>query len=412
MNEQFKNSNSIDNTNPIDTEVQVRLMNLVMGEASDFERDQLQLMMEQRPELAAYYRHLEHLHGLLCEVGAGEPSMDNEPANSDEDWHLPADRRERVLSVLAGVHQNLPTMTVLASSTNTIPKSVWSRWATAGVMVAAASVLVWLIVPGVYSVRSPFIGKKMGYMAESTSTAPVVTFQEGRTGEIDSSNAYYLPLNSSGGMVVPQNGENIPNSAVIQRSARIQSAPTMRYAQPGGSPAASTENEIAAYRDKQASGKIGMNRGWMDDGVSKSGKMADSAQTIVGQSKVIDDYAGMGMGMGMGGMGMDGKGVGGMGMGGMGGMGVDSSGSINMQGMGEGGMGGGGAIVMQDGRNRASGKADSSSNLNWAVTDGTVSTDLFSSVPSVNNFDSQVQVGKDAAVPAKPNEQSLGTLQD
>ncbi|MEQ1831318.1 MAG: von Willebrand factor type A domain-containing protein, partial [Pirellula sp.] len=32
--------------------------------------------------------------------------------------------------------------------------------------------------------------------------------------------------------------------------------------------------------------------------------------------------------------------------------------------------------------------------------------------PSVNNFDSQVQVGKDAAVPAKPNEQSLGTLQD
>ncbi len=41
MNEEF-------NDNPmIDNELQVRLMNLVLGEASDFERDQLQTMMEQ-----------------------------------------------------------------------------------------------------------------------------------------------------------------------------------------------------------------------------------------------------------------------------------------------------------------------------------------------------------------------------
>jgi hypothetical protein len=71
------------NNSSIDLELQVRLMNLVMGEASDFERDQLQLLMEQRTELVAYYQHLEHLHGLLCVVGAEEPSMDVDPLSAD-----------------------------------------------------------------------------------------------------------------------------------------------------------------------------------------------------------------------------------------------------------------------------------------------------------------------------------------
>lgn len=84
----------------IDKELQVRLMNLAMGEASDFERDQLQLMMEQRAELAAYYQHLKHLHGLLCEVGSGEPAIECDPSTTGTPWQLPADRREKLLSVL------------------------------------------------------------------------------------------------------------------------------------------------------------------------------------------------------------------------------------------------------------------------------------------------------------------------
>ena len=82
MNEQFSNGNAID------TELQVRLMNLLIGEASDFECDQLQLMMEQRAEVAAYYQYLGQLHGLLCEVGAGEPSMDVDASVSEDAWQL------------------------------------------------------------------------------------------------------------------------------------------------------------------------------------------------------------------------------------------------------------------------------------------------------------------------------------
>ena len=155
MNEEFNDSNSID-ANSINTELQVRLMNLVMGEASDFELDQLQLLMEQRSEVAAFYQHLEHLHGLLCEVGAGELAMDTEPAKSEDAWQLSADRREKLLAVLDGTDQLPLAKVVLASSLNTKQKSVGSRWwATAGVIVTVASVLLFLILlPSVQSARS------------------------------------------------------------------------------------------------------------------------------------------------------------------------------------------------------------------------------------------------------------------
>ncbi len=149
MNEEFSNGNAIE------TEIQVRLMNLVIGEASDFERDQLQLMMEQRAELAAYYQYLARLHGMLREVGAGEPSMEVDASASEDAWQLSPDRRERVLAVLNGKDLDSPAKVVLASSANTKQESVWLRWWTAGVVVSAASVLLGLmLLPSVQSARS------------------------------------------------------------------------------------------------------------------------------------------------------------------------------------------------------------------------------------------------------------------
>ena len=99
----------------IDIELQVRLMNLVMGEASDFERDQLQLLLEQRPELVAYYQHLEHLHGLLNEVGACELEIDVDTSTAEDVWQLPADRRERVFAVLDNRNPSSPEKVTLAN---------------------------------------------------------------------------------------------------------------------------------------------------------------------------------------------------------------------------------------------------------------------------------------------------------
>lgn len=146
MNEESSDSNAID------TELRVRLMNLVMGEASDFERDQLQLLMEQRGEVAAYYQHLEHLHGLLCEVGAGELSIDEGPSDTEGNWQLSADRRAHVLAVLDDQNPVQSDQVTLAT------KSQPNRWRWVNVKVNAkvaalaltACVLIGLMLPALW----------------------------------------------------------------------------------------------------------------------------------------------------------------------------------------------------------------------------------------------------------------------
>ena len=143
--------NSSNDNNLIDTELQVRLMNMVMGEASDFERDQLQLLMEQRPELAAYCKHLEHLHGLLSDVGSGEPAIDIDSATADTEWRLPADRRERVMAVLENRIVNPPPKVTLAN------KRSFRNWRIttmeAIVVASVACVILGLMLPATQSAR-------------------------------------------------------------------------------------------------------------------------------------------------------------------------------------------------------------------------------------------------------------------
>ncbi len=141
------------NTRSIDTGLQVRLMNLVLGEASDFERDQLQLLIGQRTELADYYRHLEHLHGFLCEVGEGEPMIDVEQSTAENAWQLSAVRREQLLAVLDGKKEDLETKVILANPKRSMPQTLRSNWVAIGVMAAAACVLFGLMLPAVQSHR-------------------------------------------------------------------------------------------------------------------------------------------------------------------------------------------------------------------------------------------------------------------
>lgn len=146
MNDDFDN-NYIGNdgsNNRMNVELQVRLMNLVMGEASDFERDQLQILMEERSDVAAYYQHLEHLHGLLCEVGTGELSLDA-ASDNDSKWQLSTDRRDKLLSILDGKVRGPSPTVKLANSSITQPKKRWSRAWLAALATTAAGLLVALL---------------------------------------------------------------------------------------------------------------------------------------------------------------------------------------------------------------------------------------------------------------------------
>ena len=81
---------------PIDPELEARIAAMVLGEASATERDLLDHLIGQRPELAALKAHYESVDGLLREVGSGEA------VENLDDWKLPQEKRDAVLSVIRG----------------------------------------------------------------------------------------------------------------------------------------------------------------------------------------------------------------------------------------------------------------------------------------------------------------------
>lgn len=78
----------------IEPEFEARLTALVLGEASDFEREELERLVAERPELALYRKRLEAMHRMLREVAKGESAEDR------GEWKLAAERREALLAKL------------------------------------------------------------------------------------------------------------------------------------------------------------------------------------------------------------------------------------------------------------------------------------------------------------------------
>ena len=75
----------------IEPELEARMVAMILGEASDFEIDELERLLAERPELRIFKRRLEVVHGLLGE--AVKP--DDLPA-----WGLSSERREAVLKAI------------------------------------------------------------------------------------------------------------------------------------------------------------------------------------------------------------------------------------------------------------------------------------------------------------------------
>lgn len=80
-----------------DPELEARVVALVLGEASDFERDQLSQILAANPDLAAFQRQIETVHSLLRETsgktGVGTGGL--------ADWQLPDTRRQPLVDALA-----------------------------------------------------------------------------------------------------------------------------------------------------------------------------------------------------------------------------------------------------------------------------------------------------------------------
>ena len=84
------------NNHRMDPELEARIVALVLGEASELEREQLNRLVEELPELAAFKSEIEAAHGLMSRVGASEwPEY-------EKDWKLSPEKRDAVLAVICG----------------------------------------------------------------------------------------------------------------------------------------------------------------------------------------------------------------------------------------------------------------------------------------------------------------------
>ena len=148
MNEKSHSSSS--NRPSVDQELEARITALVLGEASDFECEELERMMQQRPELAALKQQLENVHGLMREMGEGEPPGD------DPNWRLSGDKRKAVLSVIEGKTRALtPVLKTSAHETSAFKTSAEVRrvrnsvlWVLSGVV----ALLVFIVLPGMVAI--------------------------------------------------------------------------------------------------------------------------------------------------------------------------------------------------------------------------------------------------------------------
>ena len=75
----------------IEPEIEARLVAMILGEASEFESEELERLMEERPEIRFFKRRLEVIHGLL---GVALVPKD------DEEWQLSPARKAAVLEVI------------------------------------------------------------------------------------------------------------------------------------------------------------------------------------------------------------------------------------------------------------------------------------------------------------------------
>ncbi|MDA1049337.1 MAG: von Willebrand factor type A domain-containing protein [Planctomycetota bacterium] len=94
----------------IDPELEARIVALVLGEASDFERDELERLIEERSELVAFKKQIQSVHGLLSDVATGESIAE------DDDWKLSGEKRSAVLAVISGEAEEQPAKQVINNS--------------------------------------------------------------------------------------------------------------------------------------------------------------------------------------------------------------------------------------------------------------------------------------------------------
>lgn len=141
-------------------DLETRLVALILGEASDFERDQLIELMARQPELAQRYQQLQRSDEVLRDLADQDHAAILEPA---AEWRLSTERRSELLKVFGPSE---------AESSNDSPSIVprifsQSNWMSPKGLAALASVSL-LLVLGIALTQTHWMGSAdMGMIAET-----------------------------------------------------------------------------------------------------------------------------------------------------------------------------------------------------------------------------------------------------
>ncbi|MDA0768458.1 MAG: hypothetical protein O3A92_16735 [Verrucomicrobia bacterium] len=122
----------------IEPELEARIAALVLGEASAFETDELERLMEERTELRLYKRRLEKVHGLLRE--AVKPGDDGE-------WRLSGERRAELFEKIGMEVDEEDEVVVLSVGAGNRETRIRRQGLRVAMMAAACLVISFLLVP-------------------------------------------------------------------------------------------------------------------------------------------------------------------------------------------------------------------------------------------------------------------------
>ncbi len=259
MNEDFS---KYDMDHSIDPELQVRLMNMVMGEASDFEKDQLQALMEQRPELARYSQHLMHLHGLLCEVGTGDWGAEIPMGKEEEDWRLPVEQRNKLLAKLDRL-ADAKLVTHHASAAEGNVRRAWLSWkwptgGTIGLLATSACLLLcFLSLPATWNLQQ----------AKKWAREPAAYMDRYGIAATDYETMSTAPLkNSDGQNAIVERGAvawSVPKPVAMEPTVPLAASPTISSSESkiGQAPGSAKGRFLDVAQDGRDQGIAGMGGG-------------------------------------------------------------------------------------------------------------------------------------------------------
>ncbi|MEZ5324728.1 MAG: von Willebrand factor type A domain-containing protein [Verrucomicrobiales bacterium] len=181
----------------IDPDLEARIVASVVGEASDFERAELDRMLEAKPELAVFKRRIEAVHGLVGESYARKPVSDDD----NDQWRLAPERRGRLLATLGLKSADSEDAEAAVEVTVIEPerkRASWKIWATWVPGVAAALVAVCAVVVSLVQSRSSILQGRFIATKEAAAIDSAMPMEPDTTTFAATDEWAYRPAPSSG----------------------------------------------------------------------------------------------------------------------------------------------------------------------------------------------------------------------